>query len=71
MHFPNSVKYFNRNSHAEINFTDAISDLKRYSSSKLKVKDDVYFINGLNNIHYGINNLIISLEMELESNEKE
>jgi hypothetical protein len=64
--FPNSAKYFKRNSSAEINFTDGISELRRYSQSKLKVKDDVYFTDGIKNICYGISNLIIELKMEIE-----
>jgi len=64
--FPYSVKHFKRNSSAEINFTDGISELKRYSESKLKVKDDIYFNEGIKNICYGINNIIIRLKIEHE-----
>lgn len=64
LNFPNSVNHFKRNSSAEIKFTDGISELKRYSESKLKVKDDVYFGEGIKNICYGINSIIIALKLE-------
>lgn len=68
VNFPNSVKYFKRNSSAEINFTDGISELKKYSDSKLKVKDDVFFNEGIKNITYGIQNIITELKMEINEN---
>ena len=66
--FPHFVEHFKRNSHAEIYFTDGISELERYSESKLKVKDDVLFHDGLKNICYGFNSLIIDLKIEKNMN---
>lgn len=64
--FPNAVKHYKRNSFAEINITEGISELKMYANSNLKKKDDHYFHEGLRNITNGIQKIIVSLESELK-----
>jgi hypothetical protein len=65
VNFPNAVKHYKRNSFAEINITDGISELKMYANSDLKKKDDHYFHEGLRNVTNGIQKIIVSLESEL------
>lgn len=64
--FPSSVKYYKRNSRAEICMTDGIQELRIYSNSKLKIKDDVYFYDGLRNVNNALLNIIHELNEELD-----
>jgi hypothetical protein len=65
VNFPNSVKYYERNSFAEINISDGIKELRIYSNSKLKVKDDIYYLEGIKNVTNGLHKIILSLKEEL------
>lgn len=65
--FPNSVKHYRRNRFAEIHITDAISELEHYSKSKLKKKDNDYFYDGMKNMKWGIDRIILDLQREIET----
>jgi hypothetical protein len=66
LEFPNAIKYYKRNSPAEILISDGISELKMFADSNLKKKDDHYFHEGLKNVTYGIKRIIMSLENEIK-----
>lgn len=65
VNFPNSIKYYRQNSRAEIYMTDGLMELKIYSNSKLKVKDDIYYYQGIKNVTNSINEIIFNLKEEL------
>ena len=65
--FPNSVEHYRKNRFAEIQITDAISELEHYSKSKLKQKDNHYFYDGMKNLKWGIDTIISKLEREIEN----
>ncbi len=63
---PLSVNHYRRNQFNEINVTDGLEDLERYSASKLKQKDDHYFWDGKERLSNGIKGIIRNLENDIK-----
>jgi hypothetical protein len=64
--FPLSVNYYRKNQTNEINVTDGMESLETYSKSKLKQKDDYYFITGKDKLKMGIEGIIRYLENDIK-----
>ncbi len=62
----NAEKCFRKNRIAEIAITDGKAELHYFENSKLKVKDNHFFCNGIKNITRGAQSIISSIEKEIE-----